>query len=187
MIVAFSPIYGAVMGSYHFVAAERLWQIAYSAVKIPILLFATTALCLPGFFVINTVLGLRDDLPKALQAIFAGQAALSIALAALAPFTRFWYFSTADYRAALLFNIAMFTVATFAGHVLMLRQYRPLIRLRPNHRVALVGWLALYAFVGMQMGWILRPFVGDPDAPVAFLRQEPFTNAYIVIAGLFFG
>jgi hypothetical protein len=34
---------------------------------------------------------------------------------------------------------------------------------------------------------MLRPFVGAPDLPVAFFRQEPFTNAYVEIAGLIFG
>jgi hypothetical protein len=24
-------------------------------------------------------------------------------------------------------------------------------------------WMLVYALVGVQMGWILRPFIGDPD------------------------
>ena len=51
----------------------------------------------------------------------------------------------------------------------------------------LMIWVGLYAFVGMQMGWMLRPFIGDPGLPVAFFRQEPFSNAYVVIARLIFG
>ena len=84
MVVAFSPIYGAFMGSYEFASAERLLMMTYSGVKVPLLLFATTALCLPGFFVLNTVLGLRDDFREAVHAVLAGQAGLSIALASLA-------------------------------------------------------------------------------------------------------
>ena len=49
------------------------------------------------------------------------------------------------------------------------------------------GWLIAYTFVGIQMGWMLRPFVGTPGIPVTFFRQEPFTNAYVVIAKLVFG
>ena len=156
-------------------------------VCVPLLLFATSVLCLPGFFVLNTVFGLRDDLRAALRAILAGQAALSVVLASLAPVTRFWYCSVESYRAALLFNAGVFTLAALAGQMVMRRYYRPLIRKHRNHRIMLVAWLVLYAFVGMQMGWMFRPFIGDPHMAPAFFRNEPFTNAYVVIARLMFG
>jgi len=30
----------------------------------------------------------------------------------------------------------------------------------------------MFAFVGCQMSWILRPFVGSPFYPVVFMRAE---------------
>ena len=187
MILAFAPLYGGLMGSFQFVSAERVWQVVYSAAKVPLLLGATGAICMPAFFVLNTLLGLRHDFREALQAILAGQAALSVTLAACAPLTRFWYCSTDSYRAALLFNAAVLALATLAGHLVMQRYYRPLIRRHRYHRFALYGWLTLYTFVGIQMGWTLRPFIGSPGAAVTFFRQEPFTNAYVVVARLILG
>jgi hypothetical protein len=32
-------------------------------------------------------------------------------------------------------------------------------------------WLILYAFVGTQLGWTLRPFFGTPDTPFVLFRQ----------------
>ena len=187
IVVAFAPIYGGVMGSFRLDSPERVLQIAYSASKVPLLLLVTSLLCLPGFFVLNTVLGLRGDFRESMQAILAGQAGLSIALAALAPFTRLWYFSTPNYRAALLFNAGAFAVATIAGHIVMFRYHRPLIRRHRYHRIMVYAWVVLYAFVGIQMGWMLRPFVGSPDLSVAFFRDEPFSNAYIFVARLVVG
>ncbi len=184
LVLVFGPLYGAFMGSFQLDSPERLLQVLFAAVKMPILLFATSALCLPGFFIFNTVLGLREDFSDALRSILAGQAALSIALASLAPMTRFFYFSSSDYQSALVFNALMFTLATGAGHFVMLRRYRLLIAKHPKHRWALGAWLILFVFVGMQMGWTLRPFIGDPNAPVRFFREEPFTNAYVVILHL---
>lgn len=187
IVLCFSPLYGAAMGSYHCDSPQRIWMVVFSASKVPLLLLTTSLLCLPGFFVLSTVLGLRDDFRESLQAILAGQAAVSVALASLAPLTRFWYFSNGDYRDALLFNAAAFTVAGIAGQLVMLRYYRGLILRNPLHRLMLHAWLGLYAFVGIQMGWMLRPFIGHPDIPVTFFRQEPFSNAYVVVARLILG
>ena len=57
-------------------AAERMWQVVYSAVKVPFLLFTTFFLSLPSFFVINTLLGLRGDFTRVLTgpALDAGRA-----------------------------------------------------------------------------------------------------------------
>jgi hypothetical protein len=51
-----------------------------------------------------------------------------------------------------------------------------------RHRVLLRTWLVVYAFVGIQMGWVLRPFVGAPGMPVQFFREEAWGNAYVIVA-----
>jgi hypothetical protein len=33
-------------------------------------------------------------------------------------------------------------------------------------------WIVIYGLVGMQMGWLLRPFIGHPDAPFEWFRQR---------------
>jgi hypothetical protein len=42
----------------------------------------------------------------------------------------------------------------------------------------------IYAFVGIQMGWLLRPFVGAPNQPVQFFRRENWDNAYVIVTRL---
>lgn len=190
IVLATGPVYGAFMGSYSLATWDRWLLILYAAIKVPLLIFVTTAVCLPGFFVLNTVLGLREDFGRAMRAIFAGQVALTITLASLGPITKFAYMSGLTHRGALLFNAAMFTVATGFGQLIMLRRYRELIQLDdrgPRHRLMLWMWVVLYAFVGMQFGWMLRPFVGSPGLPPSFFRDEPFSNAYVVIVRLIFG
>jgi hypothetical protein len=190
LVLATGPIYGAFMGSYSVATLDRWLLVVYAAVKVPLLIFVTTAVCLPGFFVLNTVLGLRNDFGRAMRAIFAGQAAMTVALASLGPITKVAYMSGLTHRGALLFNAAMFTVATAVAQLIMFRRYRELIvspETGPRHRLMLWMWVVLYVFVGMQMGWMLRPFVGSPGLGVSFFREEPFTNAYVVILRLVFG
>jgi hypothetical protein len=42
------------------------------------------------------------------------------------------------------------------------------VRARKTFKV----WLVLYALVGAQMGWILRPFIGKPDLPFQLFRAR---------------
>lgn len=174
--------YGAVMGTFGGVMGERVLQVIYSALKVPLLLIVTFGVSLPSFFVLNTLLGLREDFRRALGALLATQAAMTVVLLALAPFTAFWYASSANYEHALLFNGAMFAVASVTAQWVLRRRYRPLIARRPRHMFLLRAWLGIYVFVGIQMAWLLRPFVGSPDLPVQFFREEAWGNVYEFIA-----
>jgi hypothetical protein len=156
-------------------------QILISAAKVPMLLMVTFAISLPSFFVVNTLLGLRSDFAAVMRALAGGQAGLTIVLASLAPYTLLWYASFANYTLALLFNGVMFAIATFSAQAILRSWYRPLIARNPRHRWLLRVWLLLYAFVGIQMAWVLRPFVGSPDMPVQFFREESWDNAYVII------
>jgi hypothetical protein len=176
--------YGLVMGTFGGFSGDRLWQPVYSGIKVPILLGVSFALGLPFFFMLNTLLGLRADFREALSALLKTQAAITLALGALAPYTAVWYLSTTGYDQSLLFNAAMFALASFTGQAILRRLYRPLIARHSRHRIALGLWLIIYAFVGIQMGWVLRPFVGDPTKPVRFFREGAFSNAYVVVAKL---
>jgi hypothetical protein len=186
-ILVFGVAYGTAMGTFGGVFGERFWQVAYSAAKVPLLLLVTFCIGLPSFFVLNTLYGLRDDFGEAVRALLATQAGMTLILASLAPFTMLWYASSADYSSATLFNGGMFAVATFSAQWLLRQFYRPLIARRPRHRWLLRGWLVIYAFVGIQMAWVLRPFIGDPRQPVQFFRDDAWGNAYVAVAQLIWG
>ena len=183
-VLGFGLFYGAVMGTFSGLAPGRLHQLLYSGIKVPLLMLVTFALCLPSFFVLNTIAGLRDDFPEALQAVVATQSCIAIVLACLAPFTAFFYASCADYHSAILFNGAMFAIAWITAQLVVRRYYVPLIQRSQTHRTMLIAWFLLYIFVGIQMAWVLRPFVGAPSVPVTFFRQEAWGNAYVVVGGL---
>jgi hypothetical protein len=184
MVAVFGITYGAVMGSFGGVLGERFWQVVFSAVKVPFLLLGTFVLSLPSFFVVNTLFGLRSDFSYSLRALLATQAGLTIILASFAPFTAVWYTSSSNYQGAILFNTLMFGCASVVAQWLLRRFYEPLIRRNPRHRILLRAWLVIYAFVGIQMAWVLRPFIGYPDAPTQFFRQDAWGNAYVRLANI---
>ena len=187
VVVVFGMAYGAVMGGFGI--AQRsgwYWQVVFSAVKVPLLLLVTSLIALPSFFVLNTLLGLRRDFAQAVRALAATQAGLAVILASLGPLTAFWYASSGDYTSALLFNALMFLVASLGAQVLLWGYYKPLVQRNRKHRWMVWTWLAVYAFIGIQMGWVLRPFVGAPSGPAQFFREDTWGNAYVVVAGLIY-
>jgi hypothetical protein len=186
-IVVFGLTYGGVMGSFGGISTQGVVQVVYSAFKVPLLLLATFLVSLPSFVVISTLLGLRGDLSESLRALVATQAGLAIILASLAPFTAFWYAGSDSYTAAVAFNGLMFAVASFSAQWLLRGYYQPLVARNRRHRTMLRLWVALYAFVAIQMAWILRPFIGAPGRPAQFLRDDVRSlDAYVTVIRLVF-
>jgi hypothetical protein len=179
-IVGAGLLYGAVMGAYSL----RALQMLYSSLKVPILIAISGLVCLPNLLVLNTILGLRQDLGAVLRGAVMAQGTVCVCLAALAPITAVAYLSLDVYGEAVLFNGAVFLMAALAGQVTLSRHYRPLIERNARHRIARDMWLGLYVFVAIQMAWVLRPFVGDPEQPTRFFRADAWSNAYVEIAEL---
>jgi hypothetical protein len=182
LILVFGVAYGAMMGLFYAPGqSPRGLQAVYSAIKVPLLLLLAFAIALPSFYVLNMLMGLAGDFGQAIRALLATQAGLTIVLASLGPFTLLFYASTTNYDAAILFNAMMFAIASLAGQRLLMRFYRPLIARNRRHRTMVRVWIVLYAFVGIQMGWVLRPFIGDPRTSTTFFREGAWGNAYVEV------
>ncbi|HRV81744.1 MAG TPA: hypothetical protein P5218_09925 [Planctomycetota bacterium] len=65
-----------------------------------------------------------------------------------------------------------------AFHDSLIKKTVGLIEQRQSHlatqrtRRLIVGWCVLFGIVGSQMGWVLRPFLGDPDQPFELFRAR---------------
>ncbi len=176
-------VYGSVMGFHD----GRLLQSLYSGLKVPLLILVSTGICLPSFFILNTVLGLRDDFAAACRGVLSAQGGVAACLAGLAPLTAVGYLSSTDYTFALVLNGAMFALASLAGQVTIARHYRPLIARNARHRIGIGMWLVLYIFVAIQAAWVLRPFIGAPGLTTTFFRSTAWGNAYVKIFSALFG
>lgn len=55
-------------------------------------------------------------------------------------------------------------------------------------KVVVYTWVVVFALVGSQMGWVLRPFIGAPGTPFAWLRDRQsnfFEAVFMLLKGLF--
>lgn len=176
--VAGCALAGAALGA----SSGDIRMAMFAAIKVPLLVALTAGMCLPSFYVVNTVLGLRDDFALACRGLLAAQATFGLMLGALSPMLVFLGASVADPYAVTLLDALQFAAATWAAQQVLKRHYQPLIARDGRHRLALRGWLVLFAFTGVQLAWVLRPFRGTEGFPVQFLRPEAFEqNAYMVL------
>jgi len=180
-------LFGAVIGSKHSV-----WQALASAVKLPVLFLITLAVCLPALYFFYTIFESSLSPSQHLALLLSVVTLTSVVLLALAPVMLFFMITTSSYQFFKLLNVAMFVVAGVVG-LLQLTQGmwmlsandRRGLRLRQN---VLRLWILLYAFVGSQLAWTLRPFFGAPDTPFELFRGlggNFYTNIFAALGEVF--
>jgi len=87
----------------------------------------------------------------------------------------------AAYSAHSLILVSETLMIAFAGVAANLRLVQLLRELSGSRAIArkvLLAWLAGNLFLGSQLAWILRPFVGSPGLPVQFLRPDAFDGTF---------
>jgi len=181
--VAFFALYGAVMGSTH-----SLWQALSSAVKLPILFLATLIVCSPTLYFFNVLFGSNQSLTQNVALILTAITVTAVLLLSFAPITLFFLLTTSHYQFFKLLNVAIFAIAGSMG-VLFLSQGMQVVSASGKEgararRIVLRLWILVYAFVGSQMAWTLRPFIGAPSIKFELFRQlggNFYTNIFASI------
>ena len=168
--VAFLALYGAVMGSTH-----SLWQALSSAAKLPILFLATLIICSPTLYFFNVLFGSKQSLSQNMALILTAITVTAVLLLSFAPITLFFLLTTSQYQFFKLLNVAVFTIAGSMGVVFLGQGMRVVAASgkegASGRRWVLRAWILVYGFVGSQMAWTLRPFVGAPSMKFELFRQ----------------
>ncbi|MFW6135870.1 MAG: actin-binding WH2 domain-containing protein [Chloroflexota bacterium] len=168
--VAFFALYGAVMGSSH-----SLWQALSSAAKLPLLFLATLVVCAPTLYFFNLNFGSNQSLSQNVALMLTTITVTSVLLLSFAPVVTFFLLTTSQYQFFKLLNVGVFTISgivgvTFLSYGMQIVSYGGGGSVRARRTVVWL-WIILYAFVGSQMAWTLRPFVGAPGLPFELFRQ----------------
>src|SRR5262245_2869848 len=157
-IVGLAGFFGLVAGAY-----SGLFQAISAAIKLPLLFFATFLICFPAFYVVQVLVGSWLRLPQVL--VFGALALTSILLAAFVPIIAFFLISGANYYFQHLLNIAIAGVAGLFGMYALHEGLAVVCDKRgvyPKKALTIMrAWAVLFAFVGVQLAWNLRPFLGD--------------------------
>ena len=168
---AFLAVYGAVLGSTH-----SLLQALSSAAKLPLLFLITLAICVPALYVLSVLFGASQRLTQSIALVLSAITVTALLLLSFAPITFFFMLTTSGYQFFKLLNVLFFVIAGSLGMV-FLSQGVQIVSTSDKQegakmrRLLLYVWIVLYAFVGSQMAWTLRPFIGFPDARFELVRE----------------
>jgi hypothetical protein len=175
----FLAIYGLIIG-----ASNSWMQSLLSAIKLPALYLLTLIICFPTLYFFNVMFGSKRTFEQYLTLLMTTMALISILLFGFAPVTLFFLLSTNDYSFFPLLNIAIMALTGvlgiqffYQGMELLSEEDAEGKQIRLN---ILRFWLGLYAFVGTQLGWTLRPFFGSPGIPFQLFRDRE-GNFYVSV------
>jgi len=181
IIICLSSFHGFIMGT-----SSGFPQMLSSAVKVPLLYLFTLVVCYPVLYVVNVIMGSRLGFSQTLALILLALAMNAILLASCAPIVLFFRITGARYDFMKLLQVLIFA---FSGVWAMLGLWRGLLamcetsNLYPRQAVRILQiWIIVFAFVGSQMAWSLRPFVGSPNLEFQLFRQGQKGNFYEAVA-----
>jgi hypothetical protein len=184
--IAASALVAIVAGALLFGASVGSWrggpQIAFAAMKLPLVTVGTLVLCVPAFYAIAAVFGRPWSLRSAVSIMLVAGARFSLVLLAATPVVWLSVSLGASYDAVKLLAALAYALAGLAALGLILRGLGP----GPGRMATVVTFVGVFLLVGGQSAWILRPYIGTPghDEITLFTREHEGGVAYQLCVSL---
>jgi hypothetical protein len=182
VILIGSGVYGFTLGIW-----RSSLQSLFTGIKFPLLIFLTCG----GNALVNgmiaQILGAGLSFKQTALAILMSFAIAALVLGGFAPITLFIWHNAPPLESenAILGHSVMLLahvfVIAFAGVMANRRLFDLLRKVTGNlatARAVLYSWLIGNLFLGAQLAWNLRPFIGSPRITVQFLRDDPLRGNF---------
>lgn len=166
--IACYGLYGLAAGFF-----QGGWSIALAVTKVPLILLASTALCLPSLYVFFGLTG-AEFTPRTFSVTVAGFSGITgLILLALMPVI--WLFSVSTLSLAFVVWLHLLVWLTALGFG---REF--LVRCAGPARKVIGLWLVLLFLVSLQMTTYLRPVLWRADGAAVFTTQKKSFFGHLV-------
>ncbi|WP_437933564.1 hypothetical protein [Sorangium sp. So ce341] len=168
-----SAVFGAVIGSF-----RGKEQILYAAVKVPLAMLITLALCAPAFHALAAVLGRPWPMRSIIALVLASAGRSSLVLLAFAPVLWLLIDLGLGYHASSVAAWLAYAAAGLAALGVLVRG----IGAGQGRGLTAVAFMAVFFAVGGQAAWMLRPYLGRPsqkEIPFVRAREGSFSDALV--------
>lgn len=173
-------------------------QILSSAIKVPLLFALTLAVTAPSLCAFSALARSSLGAAATLRLLAIACATALAITASFAPILLFFALCTESYAFLVLLDAAAFAVGGGVGLGVLLRMLKAVFpvaprppvetndpatapgalrpRARPEEHLTTRRlfrvWVVVFALVGAQMAWVLRPFLGAPGLPFEWFRDR---------------
>lgn len=170
LLSIFSLAYGVIMGSYHGAV-----QALASGIKVPVLFSLALVICTPALLMIQFILGSRLRLTQTISIILSGFVLTTSIMIAFAPIVVFFQLTGGNYYFLILLHIAVWGLSGVFGMKTVVDALKFSCERKnvyPHTGVVVFRfWVVILAFVGIQLAWNLRPFLGKRSEPFQLFRK----------------
>ena len=180
LMCAFTFFYGVIMGSYN-----SLPQALVTGIKLWLLFFTTLIICFPSFYIVQLVLGSKIKMKQLAVLLLSGFVMTTTIMLAFAPIVLFFQLSGDNYNFLQLLHVFVFLFSGFFGMRVVLETLKTTFEINgvyPKIGLSVFRiWVLIFAFVGAQLAWNLRPFLGYKGMPFELFRSETQGNLYSTV------
>ncbi len=183
-LVVGTGIFGAALGAW-----RSPLQALYTGIKFPLVILLTTGANAGLNGILAALLGLNLSFRQSFAVVLMSFTVAGAILGAFSPVLLFLVWNTPAPVGQLssvlhgyeLMQLAAVGFIAFAGVVANLR-LRPLLvalgAAPATARRVILAWLAGNLFLGSQLCWVLRPFIGNPATRVEFFSDHPWSGSF---------
>ncbi|MAB28560.1 MAG: hypothetical protein CMJ53_04665 [Planctomycetaceae bacterium] len=178
-----------------------LMQSISSGLKIPLLFLTTLFVTMPSLYVFNALAGSHLKIDTVLRLLMSMMTVTLVVMCSLVPIIMFFSLSTPNYYFIKLLTVAACMLGGILGLFFMRRTLKDLKRRETTKitsqeisqetleditrelkqyvpRMIFGTWILAFALVGMQMSWLMRPFIGRAGEEFSWFRA-PESNFFI--------
>lgn len=187
VILIGSSLYGFTLGIW-----RSSTQAFFTALKFPLVVFLTSAANAALNGMVAQLLGAGLSFRQTALAILCSFATAAVVLTAFSPITLFVWYNAPPLasRGAILGHSVMLVTHVFVIALAGVLANRELLSVlttmwgtAATARRVVFSWLAGNLFLGAQIAWNLRPFIGSPFLPVQFVRDDPLRGNFYEAVG----
>ncbi|MEL6181443.1 MAG: hypothetical protein AAFS10_20970 [Myxococcota bacterium] len=165
-VIVCAVAFGASMGFY-----RGGIQILYAAIKMPLAILLTAAICAPVYSALKLALEQRTSLVADFALILSSLALACLVIMSLAPLLLMAALQTIDYHRFIMLAVGLCALGGTMGYTLFFRGMHRQVSCEINRRIIAITVLLVLGLVSSQMLWITRPFVVRPKTvETPFLR-----------------
>lgn len=157
----------------------------YVALKLPLLVFLTLTVNALLNGMLAQVLGSGFSFRQTWAAILRSFAIFSLMVGSISPVVAYFTWQAAfqgdagkAHAVLLLLHVLVMATAGIVANLRLLNGLRLLLTEGAVAVQVLVAWLLGNLFVGAQFSYLLRPFFGQPNLKIEFIRPDAFTGNF---------